>query len=502
MKGLKRKRLKRILGALGISLPLIIFPNYLMASDGSNINDPLLKVLIKKGVLTEQEALEIKKEAEKEAKKEKEEIVKTTTEKIQKEGLAIPPALKGLKVGTTTYIDYSIGYLPNRFKAGEYEKKGYNYLALTRGYLTLEKDVTPWLSFRMSTDLTAGNVDTYSLRIKYAFAKFKFPDLGFLTDIVSEVGQCHMPWLHFEEQINPYRMQGYMAREFVGTFNSADRGITVIGYLGGKLDKKYVERLQANYILADKYIGKYGSWAFSYLNGPGYTAKELNINKGVQGRITLRPFGTHTEGELPLAGLQLSYFLILGKGGERMADAKDNDRYFRKPSYPRYDVHLGMLSYQHPWFIATLQYSESYGNQRGRWVVSTDDVVGGEKVLKTKQWSAFVDITMPFHKKLHLVARYDWFDPNDNVKRFYDPVTKSWVLGKDDTSKHYMIGLAYYLHKYNVLMLNFEWVDYEKNYRMASSDREQFHRMGIYDPSGAHRLDSSFRIQTVLQIYF
>ncbi|MCS7279973.1 MAG: hypothetical protein NZ530_07990 [Thermodesulfobacteriaceae bacterium] len=497
---IKMKKCKKVLGMLGLVFPLVSLPNLLMASESSSLNDPLLKILIKKGVLTEEEALQIKKEAEKEAKKEKEEIIKTTTEKIQKEGLALPSALKGLKVGTTTYIDYSIGYLPDRLKAGEYSKKGYNYFALTRAYITVEKEVTPWLSFRITPDITPANLDTLSLRLKYGYALFKLPDFGFLTNIVSEVGQGHMPWLHFEEQINPYRMQGYMAREFVDTFNSADRGVSIGGYFGGKLDKNYVKKLSANYPLAEKYTGKYGSWWFSYLNGPGYTARELNINKGFQGRITIRPFGTHTEGSLPLAGLQFSYYFNIGKGGERMKDVTGDARFFRKASYPRYNVNLGMISYQHPWFVTTLQYSESYGNQRGRWVVSTNNATPGEKVLKTKQWSFFIDVTMPFHNKLHLIARYDWFDPNDNVRRFYDPATREWILGKDDTAKHYMVGLAYYLHKNNILMLNFEWMDYEKYYKLSNT--KEFHKMGAYDPSGRYRLDDAFRIQTVLQINF
>ncbi len=500
MKRLKRKKWKKVLRIFSIFLPLTVFSTNLMASENFSVNDPLLKVLIKKGILTEQEALEIKKEAEKEAKKEKEEIVKTTAEKIQKEGLALPSALKGLKIGTLTYMDYSTGVLPHRPEGSEMKKKGFSYFALTRGYINIIKDVTPWLSFRITPDIRAGNVDTNDLRLKYAYALFKLPDVGFLTDIISEFGLGHFPWLDFEEQINPYRMQGYMAREFVGTFNSADRGVSVAGYFGGKLDPHYVKRLTVNYPLADHYVGKYGSWWISYMNGGGYEMKETNMGKALEGRITIRPFGTQTEGLLPLAGLQLSYFFISGKGGERIKDVTGNTQFFRKSSYPRYDVHLGMLSYQHPWFVITLQYSQSYGNHKGSWVVSTDTLPGGEKVLKTKQWSVFLDVAMPFHNKLHLFARYDWFDPNDNVKRFYDPSTRSWILGKDDTSKHYMIGLAYYLYKSNILMLNFEWMDYEKYYKLGTTN--DFRKMGSYDPNGKHNLKGAFRVQTVVQVKF
>lgn len=486
----RKVKFKKFLSSLGICAPLILSPNYGLSSE-----DALLKILVKKGILTEEEAKEIKKEAEAETQKQKEEIAKTTIEKIKKESSSLLPApLKGLSIGTLTYIDYSDGYLPNRNNG---DKKGFSYFSLTRGYINIKKDITPWLSFRITPDIKAGNVDTNDLRLKYAYALFKFPNLGFLTDIISEFGLGHFPWLDFEETINPYRMQGYMAREFVGTFNSADRGFSIAGNFGGKLEETYIKRLTYHYPLWKNYSGKYGSWWLSYMNGVGYENAETNMGKAIEGRISLRPFPYSTEGTLPLAGLQLSYFFISGTGGTK----GDND-YFKSPKYPRYDVHLGMLSYQHPWFVITLQYSQAYGNHKGSWVVTPYDDRNKRKVLKNELWSIFADVTLPvFNEKLHLFARYDWIDPNSNVDKFCsNNKCETWVPKNNDTGKHYMIGLAYYLHENNILMLNFEWMDYDKYYRLGTTN--QFHKMGVYDPSGKDHLKDSLRVQTVLQISF
>ncbi|PMP66724.1 MAG: hypothetical protein C0190_04740 [Thermodesulfobacterium geofontis] len=483
---------KKFLLSLGMCTSLVLTPHYSFSSDSSV--DTLIKVLVKKGILTEDEAKEIKKEVEAETKKQKEEVITATVEKIKKDiSSFLPSPLRGLSVGTLTYIDYSNGYLPNRNQ----DKKGFSYFSLTRGYINIKKDITPWLSFRITPDIKAGNVDTNDLRLKYAYALFQFPNLGFLTDIISEFGLGHFPWLDFEETINPYRMQGYMPREFVGTFNSADRGFSIAGNLGGNLEESYVKKLTYHYPTWKNYIGKHGSWWLSYMNGVGYENAETNIGKAIEGRLTLRPFPYSTKGLLPLAGLQFSYFFISGTGG-----LKADNNYFRSSKYPRYDVHLGMLSYQHPWFVITLQYSQAYGNHKGTWVVTPWDNRNERKVLKNELWSVFADVVLPvFNEKLHLFVRYDWIDPNSNVDRFCGDSACSTLIPKtDDTGKHYMIGFAYYLHENNILMLNFEWMNYDKYYRLGTTD--QFHKMGVYDPSGKDHLKDTFRVQTVLQISF
>ena len=81
------------------------------------------------------------------------------------------------------------------------------------------------------------NHTDFKLRLKYLYAEFRPPNISFLTSMRSEVGMGHMPWLDFEEHINPYRCQGTMFIERAGTFNSADLGVSIRGYLGRQLDE-------------------------------------------------------------------------------------------------------------------------------------------------------------------------------------------------------------------------------------------------------------------------
>ncbi len=463
----------------GLSLWGVILCGVLLGSPvlgATEIKDPLLRILVRKGILTPEEALEIKREAEREI------ATQTASESSHRAWH------RGFKIGTKTYLDYSLGYGP--FDQGD--SQGKNYFAVTRAYLDIRKKINSWLSFRFTPDIHGGNTGDYDLRIKYLYAQFRLPDLGFLTHLKGEFGQGHMPWLDFEEHINPYRMQGTMAREFFGTFNSADRGVSLAGYLGGRLEGDYLRRLIQHYPLFDHYAGRYGSFWLSYLNGPGYHSAEVNPGKALEGRITLRPFGRHTAGAFPLAGLQLSYFFIRGKG-----NLKDEAHPFRLPEYPDYQVDLFMLSYQHPWFVFYVQYSTSRGNSAGTWVVDTNGDGRGDKELETEAWSLFADVTLPLAgEKLHLFGRYDLFDPNDDLS-YWDGAR--WISSRNDRAEHYILGLAYYFTGKNILMLAMEGMHYQNNFRLST---DQFAKWGRYEPGGFLGLEDGFRVQTVLQVIF
>ncbi len=416
----------------------------------ASINNPLLKVLIRKGILTEEEALEIQKEAAQEAPKQEETREKQASSK----------ALQGIKLGTLTYLDYSIG------REGGVDTSAF---AITRGYFNFKKEITPWMGFRLTPDVHRDSTGDIKVRLKYAYAWFKLPSLGFLTNIKSEVGQGHFPWLDFQEHVNPYRCQGTMPRERAGTFNSADMGIGIMGNFGGKLPKDYVSKLSRHYPVFSHYTGLYGSWHLGLYNGSGYHAAEKNNNKPIEGRITIRPFGAMDS---YLRGLQLSYFFIRGKGNQ----ATDP---------PDFNVDLFMVSFQHPWFVVTAEYSTSKGNNAGTWVY-------GGRDLKTKLYSVFGDVTLPvLEERLHVFARYDRFDPDkDNV------VTNG--QGKDNYTL-YMAGLAYQIYKKNLFLITYERTDYQENLGAGKWG----HPYG--GPSqisiGANPKDD-YRFQAVLQIAF
>ncbi len=407
--------------------------------------DRLIDVLIKKGILTEEEAVDIKKEAEALGKQNQEEIVK----KIKDKGLAVPKALKGLEVGMLAYLDYSNGQKPGPDDG----VSSFNEFRLTRGYLTVKKEILPWMHTRITIDTHQDDTGDYKERIKYLYAELRPSDLGLLTDMKSEIGLGHIPWLDFEEHVNPYRCQGTMAVERAGTFNSADKGVSLRGDFGGKLED--AKEKTGNH----HYDGRYGSWHLGVYDGSGYHASEKNNNKVIEGRLTLRP--------LPdvIPGLQLSYLGLYGEGNE---EALDGD-------YPDYEVNLGMLSYEHPWVILTAQYRQTQGNAAGKWVDAEGDA------LDTEGYSFFGNFRLPvFDRKLSLFARYDYFDQD-----------KDDAIGKDADYNMFLGGLALDVYKHNLLLLAYETTDY-------GDDAGKKGEVPIVD----NNLGDDHRIQAVWQIEF
>src|SRR4030042_3239741 len=136
----------------------------------------------------------------------------------ENKGSDIHDSLKGFSVGILGYIDYSNGQkaLPDNKEAD------YNAFKLTRGYFTVQKKMTGWFGMRGTLDITQDATGDYKYRTKYLYAEFKPGNFGFMTNMVSEFGLGHIPWLDFEEHVNPFRCQGTMATERAGIFNSSD----------------------------------------------------------------------------------------------------------------------------------------------------------------------------------------------------------------------------------------------------------------------------------------
>jgi len=337
--------------------------------------------------------------------------------------------LEGVSVEMKAYFDYSNGQMP----LADGGQADYNDFHMTRGYLTIKKKATSWLSARITMDIHQDEEGDYKRRDKYFYAEITPGDAGFLTHLKSEVGIGHMPWLDFEEHINPYRCQGTMAIERAGTFNSADVGISLRGYLGETLEDAKARTGNS------KYAGRYGSWHVGVYNGGGYHAEEMNENKMLEGRLTVRP--------LPdvLPGLQLSGLILHGKGNT--GPVVEEEKAFGE--IPDYKVTLGMLSYEHPSVTVTGQIYSTEGNAKASWF---DPVTGN--ALKTQGWSAFANVKVPgTDGRLNVLGRMDHFDADsdDVIAEFtaYD-----MIIG----------GLAYDLHKGNLLMLVFESTEYEANF--------------------------------------
>jgi len=322
--------------------------------------------------------------------------------------------LAGVSLNTLAYFDYSAGQSP---LPGDAEAD-YNDFRLTRGYLTFRKQANPWLSARVTLDITQDSTGDYKGREKYLYAELQPRDLGFFTNMKAEIGMGHMPWLDFEEHINPYRCQGTMAAERAGVFNSSDLGVSLRGYLGGKLADAKAKTGSRHY------DGRFGSWHVGLYNGGGYHAAEANQNKTLEGRLTIRPLAES------LPGLQLSYLGVFGKGNTAAA--------------PDYVVNLGMLTYEYPGLIFTAQVFATEGNAKGSWV-------DNGKAVNTLGFSTFANLQIPGTQgRWSVFGRYDHFDP-DRDEVIAENTSYDMVLG----------GVAYDIHQGNLIILDFETTDYQ-----------------------------------------
>jgi hypothetical protein len=372
------------------------------ATAGDNTEDPLLTALVEQGVLTQEQADEVASQRAKEDTKSE-----------------LPKALKGLSIGTLTYLSFQDGI----DSGGDFSE-----FKIKRGYINIEKRIAPNLSFRITPDAHLDSAGDYKVRLKYAYAKFSFKGNQVLSKPYFEVGLAHMPWLDFEEHINRFRMQDTMFMERNGLFNSADAGVMFGANLGADLDEQYRQTVNS------KYAGRHGSFQVGVFNGGGYHAAEKNGNKVLEGRFTYRP----APDALP--GLQLSVF---GLSGEGNVDG----------NAPDWQVLAGMVSYESPLWVVTGQYYQGDGNQKG------SAVAADGSARSQDGYSFFTEVRCPKNPRFSAIARYDRFDSNTD-----DPAA--------DLKERTIVGLAWQFIKGNYFVLDYDRLEHSLS-GLETEDRLQ-----------------------------
>lgn len=276
-----------------------------------------------------------------------------------------------VSVGVLTYIQYDAELI---------NRDGYNAFDITRGYVNISGIVSKHVRFRMTPDVrrvTDGSLSgSLAFRMKYAFAEF--------DDVLGRgswvrIGLHQTPWLDFEESINRYRVQGPMFAEREGVIpGSADFGAGVSTPLPGG----------------------YGEINAGVYNGEGFGSGEINRDKSVQARATIRPFP-----RMRLAkGLRVSGFYDAG---------------WYAAGYPRRHG-IAMASFEHPHLAATAQ-----------WLSGTDRPLTRATDAHVQGASAFVELRQG-QAGWAVFARTDHFDPDtavsDNSDRRLIAGTAYWLL--------------------------------------------------------------------------
>ncbi len=252
---------------------------------------------------------------------------------------------------------------------------------LKRGYFTIKTRLNDIISVRYTQDITndseGGDIGNVEMRLKYLYLMLELKNIEALRNTYFEFGMVHRPWLDFEQKLNAYRVQGKMFVDRYDITSSAGFGITYAGLLGGEIDKDYQNRVSKDY------PGRLGSFSIGLYNGGGYHAFEINNNKVLEGRLTLRPLAES------LPGLQLSYALSYGK-----ANTESN-----KSDYRMNLFYLSTQSEYHKLLATYYRGKGSYG----------DDYIDDSGIsFKNNGYSLFGEIFIP-GSAISIFSRYDNF---------------------------------------------------------------------------------------------
>jgi len=372
--------------------------------------DALIDLLEKKGVLTPEEAKEAAAEAEK--------------AKAQAKPAELPKGLQGISIEGTYFLEYF-----NK-DFDDDAKEDFDSFTVQRAYLTVKKEFVPWFSARFTADIVydedrgATGTDAsevgWEFRLKYAYGKFDFKDLGGSeVRLQSEVGLVHTFSDDYDSSLWPYRCQGKHYLDRHSLMSSADFGLNAKFELGS-MDKDFKKKISKNY------AAEWGGiWLGAY-NGSGYNKGEVNDDKVVEAGIYIRPFNMIKF----LEGFRIGAHYMDGESNELLSGGSPNQ-------YGKWEITQFMASYQHEYFTIMGQIYDGKG----------EDTATDETDREGYNIAGFV--RMPFHKPLRIFARYD----------LYDDDASEADTDKDEKTTIY--GISYDLIKGVMPWIAFEKKDFE-----------------------------------------
>ena len=234
-------------------------------------------------------------------------------------GYTPPDDTPSIRVGAVIYPDYTYTLNPETTD-GAGNTIHFSQFNVSRSYINITGNISHIVAFRITPDI-ARETSTFSnlvgsleFRVKYAYAQFNLDD-WMTKGSYARFGIQQTPWLDFAEGIYRYRFQGTMFVEREGYFASADAGAA------------FHYELPSNY--GDVHVGVF--------NGENYNKAEVNNQKALQVRTTVRPFAT---GVPVLRGIRASVFY-------------DADSYVKSAPRNRF---IGGLTFEHRYVNAGFEY--------------------------------------------------------------------------------------------------------------------------------------------------
>ncbi len=306
-----------------------------------------------------------------------------------------------IKVGVTLFADYTITQQP-KIKDAEGNEVTLSAFQIGRSYINVTGNISKNIAFRLTPDITretgvgSSLSGSYTFRLKFAYAQWNLGD-HLTKGSFARFGMQPTPWVEFIDTIYRYRFQGATFEDREGFLPSSDVGAAF------------------QYALP----GDYGEVHAAVFNGETFARPEVNDQKSVQLRGTIRPVPSHAS----MRGLRITGFW-------------DQDAYVKDGERTRGIVGV---TYEHP------------HARTGFNVLSAKDYsIETKTVTESSAWSAWV--TPILTKGWEGLLRFDHLEPDKAVS------------GR--TKNRTIAGVAYWFpHQGKVqtsLMLDVDNVTYEQ----------------------------------------
>ena len=312
-------------------------------------------------------------------------------------GYTPPDDAPAIRVGTTIFSNWTDQTQPTVGDAdGNQVKK--NSFDVARAYINITGQISHLVAFRVTPDVTreaACPSATCSIsgsnvfRMKYGYVDLKMDD-WMTRGSYFRFGIQQTPYLDYTEGIYRYRFQGTTFVERIGYFASADAGAS------------FYYNFPSNY----------GGVHVGVFNGENYNKIEVNNEKALMGRVTLRPFATMA----PIArGLRVTGFY-------------DGDNYAGSDERRRA---IGQVTFEHTNVNAGFEYVDA----RDQTLATAADVHG-------KGWTIWATPKAPMTNgsSVEALLRYDSWTPNTSGN--FAPGTAT-VLA-DQQQNRSIVGVAYW----------------------------------------------------------
>jgi len=348
-------------------------------------------------------------------------IVRSATAQVTPAAGSVPPDdTQAIRIGAVIFYDWTRTLEPKATDAAG-NTISLNSFNVSRTYINVTGNISHRLAFRITPDITRetanGLATSGSLvfRLKYGYAQINLDDwTKDWKQTYVRLGQQQTLFIDAQEGVYRYRFQGTVFVERDGAMSSADAGAA----------------------FHTNFPKNFGDVAVGVFNGEGYNRAEVNDEKSVQIRATVRPF---PGGSLAMKGLRVTGFWLQDhgvKGAERSRG-------------------VGSVWYEHRWFNAGFDY-----------LTAVDQALPTVAKINQNGWSVFAT---PFFKEkgngFEALLRYDSYVPDDANNTF------DGTAGRRNRT---IAGIAYWFPHpggagTGALMLDYEQVKFEHMAPAAST---------------------------------